>query len=93
MAPEDLDYFLDGIRDLSGYLTALRVNYTGTDVLDEYIYKLKDITTDPVDFIGMLVELRKTLAIIIMREDATSAEVLPAVKVIDEIMRMVRLEV
>lgn len=87
----DLDYFLEGIKDLRGYLSALLVNYTGTEVVEEYLHKLRDVTTDPVEFVEMLIELRRDLSVLMIRAPSADAEILPAVEAIDSIMRLVAL--
>lgn len=88
-AIDDLKYFLDGVRDLQGYLTALSINFNGVDV-GEYLKKLKDLTSDPVDFYDMLIALRADLSMLVIKYPETESEAYPAVRVIDEIINHVR---
>ena len=88
MEAQDLSYFLDGLKDLKGYLIALSVNFNGVDV-EKFIFKLNNLPSDPIDFYETLLELRSELCVLVMKYPETEREAYPAVKTIDEIIRNV----
>ena len=94
MDPQDLSDFLDAVRDIKGYLMALVVNYLGvSDKLDEYLVMLNKVgeeEVDPFEFYEMLIQLRGTLGVLITCYPETTPEILPCVKIIDQLTRMVQ---
>lgn len=89
MDPEQLNNFLDYVKDIRGYLTALSVNFLGADErLAPYLHNLSLVgreEVDPQDFYEMLLELRKDLDILSMHNEKCYHEVLPCIKVLDEL--------
>lgn len=94
--PEQLINFLDHIKDIKGYLTALSINFIGADEkvapYMEFLYKVGDEDTDPVEFYEMLLELRAVLGVLVTGYPETESEIMPCVQVIDDLKDMLRME-
>jgi len=90
--PEELNSFLDHVNDIQGYLTALTINFIGADEKVEpylhFIGKLGNEDVDPVEFYEMLLELRAVLGVLVTGYPETEGEIIPCVKVIDDLRRM-----
>lgn len=96
MNPEDLNDFLDYITDIKGYLVALQVNYFGIEERIaphvDLLNKVGKEDVKPEDFFQMLLELRGVLGVIVTVFPNTEREILPCVKVIDELREMFRIK-
>ena len=94
--PEQLLNFIDHIRDIKGYLTALTINFNGTDEkvqpYMDFLFKLGREDVDPVDFYEMLLELRAVLGVLVTGYPETQGEILPCVRAIDELRSMLDME-
>lgn len=94
--PEQLNSFLDHIKDIKGYLTALSINFIGADEKIEpytsFLFKLGREDVDPVEFYEMLLELRATLGVLVTGYPETEGEILPCVKVIDDLKDLLHME-
>ena len=94
--PEQLNSFLDHIRDIKGYLTALTINFNGTDekvqIYLDFLHKLGREDVDPVEFYEMLLELRAVLGVLVTGYPETQGEIMPCVKVIDDLRSMLDME-
>lgn len=90
--PEQLNSFLDHIRDIKGYLTALTVNFVGTEEkvapYQAFLFKLGREDVDPVEFYEMLLELRAVLGVLVTGYPETQSEIYPCVKAIDDLRSM-----
>lgn len=95
MQAQELIEFLDLVKDMRGYLTALVVNFTGTDekvaIYLDYLRKVGDEDLDPVEFYEMLLELRAVLGVLVTGYPETGGEVLPLIQVIDDLRNLVRM--
>ncbi len=101
MEPEQLNDFLDHVKDINGYLTACIVNHTG-DALEsrlapymEFLGSVGKKDVDPVDFYECITELYSILGILITAfpkegQFGVEDELLPAMKVIDQLRGMFR---
>jgi len=89
---EELNSFLDHIRDIQGYLTALTINFQGADEkvapYVDFMSRLGNEDVDPVDFYEMLTELHAVLGVLVTGYPETEGEVLPCIAVIDELRSM-----
>lgn len=94
--PEQLNDFLDHTKDIQGYLSALTINFNGLDEkFDPFINFMSRIgreEVDPVDYYDMLTELHSVLGVLVTGYPETEGEVLPCIKVIDELRKMFQMK-
>ena len=94
--PEQLLKFIDHIRDIKGYLTALQVNFLGAEEkiapYMAFLFKLGREDVDPVDFYEMLLELRAVLGVMVTGYPETEGEIMPCVRAIDDLRSMLDME-
>lgn len=94
MEPEDLIHFLDYVKDIKGYLMALMVNFVGAEEkVGRYYNFLSDVgekEVDPIDFYECITELYSILGVLVTAFPKTEGEILPCIKTIDELRKMLR---
>jgi len=91
---EELNNFLDYVKDIQGYLLALTINFHGLDEkvapYQEFLSKVGTEDVDPVDFYECLTEMYSVLGIIQTAYPETGSEILPCIKVVDHLRNMFR---
>ena len=97
IAPEELLNFLDYIKDVRGYLTALQINFIGAEEkiapYMAFMDKLGNEDVDPIDFYEMILELRAVLGVLVTGYPEMEAEILPCVRTIDALRTMLHMAV
>lgn len=94
MDPEQLEEFLDYVKDIKGYLTALSVNWPSFEVKYyrhlEILNKIGEEDVYPDEFYECVTELYRVLGLIMSVEPETEGEILPCIQVIDQLRAMFR---